>query len=245
MDKYEDFLKYLFKKSPDIPQDGSGCITDETFASYLDNVLNEKETEKVEEHLSGCKECRQKNIILHEILQEIEEEGLMETPVRATETAKSLVKAPITQNLVEVVFGFTKDAVRIIKSAGAMLLPLETSPALAAGRGSLCFTLNEIRGIAKKPLLVGEFNGLLVALTANKSGKNECELLVVTLDARSVESVDNITLNLVSEGKTIDSHPTTQGYAIFRKLPFDAYSLLIVRGQETLGTINLTLVLEQ
>jgi hypothetical protein len=257
MDKYEDILKNLIKKDlSDTVADTSNCITDEAFSLYLENLLDEREKEDIEEHLIVCKACRQKNIALHKFKKEIQKEDLLTAPTRATEKAKQLVKEPVTHNLVEVVLEFARDTVRIIKNTGSIFQPIEADfnmvPVLA--RESVKKRVRKYISHEQKHVVmpvegeawveaayfVNEFDGLLVAVTIERVTESECEMKIRTEDSSGVP-IDGIRLNLILGEKELASYLTREGYAIFKNLPFNEYSLVIARNQETIGTINLTL----
>ena len=246
MDKYEKILKSLIKKN--LPRNitvtskDSGCITDEIFSSYLENLLGEKEKEMVEGHLIHCNVCRQKNIILHRIKEEIQKDNLLIAPTRATEKAKQLVNAPVTHNFIQVILGFAKDTVRIIKNTGAIFQPLEFAPALARG-GELEYSTPNAPEIGNITFLVNKFVGLILEITIEKISESECDIEVKASDAQSTEPIDNIRLNLLLGEKELVSYLTRQGYTAFKNLPLDAYTIEVVRKKETLGKINLKLEL--
>jgi len=246
MDKYEKILKGLIKNN--LPQNitgtskDSGCITDEIFSSYLENLLDDKGKEIIEGHLIHCNVCRQKNITLHRIKEEIQKENLLIAPMRATERAKQLVNAPVTHNLVEVILGFAKNTVRIIKNTGAIFQPLEFAPALARG-GESEHSIPNIPEAGNITFLVNKFSGLTVELTVEKITEFECDIEVKTTDAQSIEPIDNIRFNLLLGERELFSYLTRQGYTAFKNLPLDAYTIEVVRKKETLGKINLKLEL--
>lgn len=248
MDKYEKILKGLIKKN--LPQDipntskDSVCITDEIFSSYLENLLDDKGKEMIEEHLIHCNMCRQKNITLHRIKEEIQKENLLIAPMRATEKAKQLVNAPVTHNLVEVILGFAKDTVRIIKNTGAIFQPLEFAPALARGSESE-HSIPNIPKAGNITFLVNKFSGLTVELTVEKINEYEFDIEVKATDAQSAEPINNIRFNLLLGERELASYLTKQGYTTFKNLPLDTYALEVVQKKETLGKINLKLELRQ
>jgi len=251
MDKYEDILKNLIKKDlSGTVADTSNCITDEAFSLYLENLLNEREKEDIEEHLIVCKACRQKSIALHKFKEEIQKEDLLTAPMRATEKAKQLVMEPVTHNLVEVVLEFARDTVRIIKNTGSIFQPIEASLnmslELARERKYVYHQQRHeiipVEGAAwaEAAYFVNEFDGLLVAITIEKVTESECEMKIRTADSSGLP-IDGIRLNLILGEKELASYLTREGYAIFKNLSFNEYSLVIVRNQETVGMINLKL----
>jgi len=91
--------------------------------------LDGTDKEKIEEHLSDCKACRENSIILNKIRMEVEKEALLKAPNEVTVKAKRLVHNAPSKDLVEVVLEFAKDSIRILKDTAAIIKPLEVAPA--------------------------------------------------------------------------------------------------------------------
>ena len=69
MDRIDEFLKFLLNKSKEdmgvSQKKEHTCPSEEIIACYLDNLLNDTEREKTEEHLTRCEDCLQQTILLH------------------------------------------------------------------------------------------------------------------------------------------------------------------------------------
>lgn len=81
MDKIDKFLKtYLDKAKQErsLQEKRHACLDEETFVSYLDNLLNSGEREAVEEHLVECEDCLQHIILLNGLKRETVESGSIE-----------------------------------------------------------------------------------------------------------------------------------------------------------------------
>ncbi|MFQ5965380.1 MAG: anti-sigma factor family protein, partial [Candidatus Scalinduaceae bacterium] len=125
MDRIDEFLKSLLNKSKedrDFSQEkGHTCPSEEIIACYLDNLLNDTEREKVEEHLAKCEDCLQQTIMLHSLRKETKENGYIETPAEVIERAKEIVPESSVKSLIEIALEFASNTIRAKK--GFRLVP--------------------------------------------------------------------------------------------------------------------------
>ena len=56
-DKLGNLIKKFMKNSKNIKPIKTQCLSEETIACYLDNLLDESEKEKAEKHLALCEPC--------------------------------------------------------------------------------------------------------------------------------------------------------------------------------------------
>lgn len=116
MDRIDEFLKSLLNKSKEDKSFSQGkertCPSEEIIACYLDNLLNDTEREKVEDHLTRCEDCLQQTIMLHSLRKETKENGYIETPAEATELAKEIVPESSIKSLFEVILEFVSNTIR-------------------------------------------------------------------------------------------------------------------------------------
>jgi len=239
MDKYDKILKGLFRKASiskaeSVNMYGAGekdCLSEEVFVAYLENLLDGTDKEKIEEHLSNCKACRKNSIILNKVRMEVEKAPLLKAPHEVTRKAKLLVQDVPAKDLIEVVLEFAKDSIRILKDTAAMIKPLELAPA-----GTREVSTEEVKNII---CLSKEFNEIKADILIEKINNTCCEIEVKTADTSSGEPLDNIRLNLISEGKELASYLTTKGRASFKNLHFETYTLAIKKGKNFLGEILL------
>ncbi len=125
MDRIDEFLKSLLNKSKEdrglLREKEHTCPSEEIIACYLDNLLNDNEREKVEEHLARCEDCLQQTIMFHGLRKEIKENGYMAVPTEATELAKNIVPESSTKSLIEIILEFVSNTIRAKK--GFRLVP--------------------------------------------------------------------------------------------------------------------------
>jgi hypothetical protein len=125
MDRIDEFLKSLLNKTKEdrsfLQEKEHTCPSEEIIACYLDNLLNDTEREKVEEHLTRCGDCLQQTILLHSLRKETKEKGYIETPTEVIERAKEIVPESSKKSLFGVILEFVGNTIRAKK--GYWLVP--------------------------------------------------------------------------------------------------------------------------
>lgn len=212
---------------------GEDCLSDELFAAYLENLLNDNEKEKIELHLSQCKTCRQQSIVFNKVRSGIMEEALLKAPRVLTERAKQLVNQPQAKDWIEVVLKFAKDSIMILKDTASVIKPLEVLP-IAVRQGMTAEAKNAV-------FLSKIFNDVEVDIIIEHIDNESCEIEVRTIEASTGNPLEDIRLNLICEGKELASYLTEKGRAYFKNLDFDIYTLIIIKGQVIIGEILLRL----
>lgn len=241
MDNYDKILKTLFKKASEKRKKASNrhsvaeqdCFSEEIFAAYLEDLLNNTEKEKVEEHLSNCKACRQNSIMFSRVSANIEKGTLLKAPLKITERAKQLVQRFPEKDLIEVVLEFAKGSIRVLKDTAHMLKPMELA---------LAGTREKNKKGAKNIILLGKkFNELNADIIVEKINDANCNIEVKTSAISSGALLDNIRVNLISGEKELASYLTVKGRVSFKNLNFDTYTLKIIKGKDVMGKILLQL----
>ena len=99
MDNYNNILKTLFKKASEKRKEASkmhtveqDCFSEEIFAAYLGDLLNNTEKEKVEEHLSNCKACRQNSIMFSRVSANMEKGTVLKAPSKLLKEQNNLCR---------------------------------------------------------------------------------------------------------------------------------------------------------
>ncbi len=232
MDNYDKILKDLLKKTSENMK-REDCLSEELLASYLDNLLDNKERETVEGHLYKCNYCRQHSIILNRIRKELKIEGLMSVPQQVTDRAKELVRAGIAKRFFEVVLEFAKDSVRIIKDTGAMYKPLEF-----AAEGARQEAPAGLKNIA---LLSNTFKELQADIIIERIDDIFYEIIFKASDIVSGSPIDDIRVSLVSGEREVASYLTANGKVSFKNLYSGRYLLNIIKDRDIIGEILLKL----
>lgn len=246
MDRLDELLKSLLDNSKErisvikkrgdrgsLQEKEPPCLSEEIFACYLDNLLNDTEKEDVEEHLIRCGDCLQQVVFLHRLKKEIKEEGYMETPQEVIKRVKDLIPERPSKDLVEIIFGFARDTIRVIKDTDAMFSPLEAVP-VEARQGETEKTKDLVH-------LSKVFDSLKAEIIIDRLNNKTCEMEVITTDPSTETPLDDIRLNLLSGERELASYLTVSGRASFKNLCLGNYTLVIIMKKDIIGKIRLQL----
>ncbi len=229
--KYDYFLKELLANKKDTAS-AKGCLSEELFAAYLGNLLNDNDKIKVEEHLSQCSICRQQGIAFSKVVSGVQEEALQKSPRTITERAKQLMNQPQTRDWIEVVLKFAKHSIQIIKDSASVIQPLELIPAGIR---------TDSAGGNKTVFMKKEFNGILAGIAVENIDNAFCDIDVQITDSSNAAPLDNIRLTFISGGKELASYLTVNGRTSFKNTPYGSYLLIIMKGNNAIGEISLKL----
>lgn len=236
MDRLDKSLKHLLDKSKEgasVVEKENPCPSEETFACYLDNLLNDTEKAGIEGHFARCNGCLQQIVFLHSLRKRIKEGGCIETPLKVIEKAKALVPEKPMINIVEVILGFARDTIRVIKDTGAMFSPLEAVP-LEARKEETAEAPDIVH-------LIKVFDSLKAKIIIEKLNDKTCEMEIITTDPATETPLDDIRLSLLSGERELASYLTVNGGATFKNLYMGKYTLVIIRKKDIIGKISLQL----
>lgn len=243
MDKHDALLKYLLQNKKEDAKLGSDCITDEMFAAYLDNLLDNQEKIKIEGHLVPCQDCRKKSIALYKIRKELAVEPITIAPAETTKMAKQLVKDRSAQKLIEVVISVAKDSMKIIKDSAKIFRPMDLMPVEA--RTTAGTTVKTEKGDLRNIIyLCKELNKTRVDIFIERIDDTLCDIELKTIDAESGTPIDNVRINLISGDRELASLLTKNGITAFRNLELGSYTLTFIEKGKLLGDILLRLEAE-
>ena len=241
MDKTDEFLKQLLDKSREASMSIKNgdkslsekqCPDEEIITCYFENLLSGTEKENVQEHLIDCDKCLEQVIFLHELENEIKEEGFIKIPQEVIKKAKELVLERPLKNLVEVVISFGKDTINVLKDTGDMFTPLEKIPVKIR---------NSKNEKEKDFILRKTFNNLEVEIKIERLNENAFDIEALTFDSKKGVPIDDVRLNLIFNKREITSYLTANGSASFKNLCFGKYALVIIREKNVIGKIKLQL----
>jgi len=115
MDKIDEFLKSVLNKAKSDTAsshaDKSTCPPEEDLACYLNSLLSDNETAKIEDHLTGCSDCLKQTVFLHDLSKEMQEDGYMAVPTEATERAKEIIPESSVKSIINVISEFISNTV--------------------------------------------------------------------------------------------------------------------------------------
>lgn len=237
MDTYDNIFKKLLEDNAQRQPKLSACLSDEMFASYLDNILDGDDKEKVEEHLVLCEECIKKSIVLNRIKQEIESEPALKAPLEVTQRAKKLVeRGNKVEELVQVVIALAKDTIRVLKDTGALIQPME----LAFEGGRQTVTKEESNTV----VLHKQFDCIRVEVFIERIDDVTCDIEVKTIDAISGSLIDNIRINLALGERELASFLSAHGKVSYKNVAPGSYALIFMSQGKVLGKILIGLEVE-
>ena len=231
MDKYERLMKELLLKNSQ-GVSNTDCLSEEMFAAYFDNLLVDRQKEKVEDHLSSCNACLQQSIRLAGVRREMENEGFLRAPHKATERAKGLVKESPLKEFFEVILEFSKESFRVLKDTGSLVVPSGFAPA-----GVREGTSKEAENVV---LLRKNFDDVKAVMTIEKR-EGTCDIEIKASDSGTEAPLDGIRITLYSASKELASFLTVHGGVSFRNLEFGEYLFEINKGKRLAGKISLKL----
>jgi hypothetical protein len=237
MDELDKIIKAMLnsKYPASNSAEKEGCISEERFAKYLENLLAPTHKEAVEKHLSECEVCFQKSIMFSKVIDEIKSQEQPDVSREITENAKVLVREQSPGDIIEVILEFGKNIVNIIKDAADIC----TVPEPAALRARSGEEMEKGTNIAK---LSKEFNGLKADISIEKINEAECEIEARITDPASGSLLDDIRVNLVSGEKELASYLTVKGYVYFKNLKFGNYLFKIYKGKHSIDSVLLKLL---
>ena len=242
MDRIDGFLKSLLNKTKEdrssVHEKGHTCPSEETVACYLDNLLNDTEVEDVEKHLTECEDCLQQTILLHKLKKEIKEEGYIKAPAEVVEEAKDLVPESSTKDLIEVVLGFASDAIRVIKDTGSMLVTPDAVPLVVREPVTPSNRLEDPKDLIR---LSKVFGNIKTDIIIERINDNVYEMEVITTDPKTKVQLDDIRLNLLSNGRELASYLTINGRASFKNLCLGKYTLAIIMKSNIVRKVSIQL----
>lgn len=115
MDRIDELLKSVLNKAKSDTDfshvEKSPCPSEEDIACYLDSLLSDNETIKVEYHLAECSDCLKQTVLLRSLRKEIQKNGYMAVPTEATERAKEIIPESSVKSFINVISEFIGNAI--------------------------------------------------------------------------------------------------------------------------------------
>lgn len=243
MDDFDDLLKSLLKSTSNQASEGTpdaenaDCLSEEFLAAYLDGLLIGVDKDRVEAHLSDCKECRAQGVVLNELRTELGMENIQKAPRRVTESAKQLVQRDTLGDLVEIIVEFTRDSLRLLWPSGSSpSFSLQPVPLRSASYSPMGRTGKEAVIRVRQ-----EFEKVIAQLTLEKVDESECEITAQITDIMATEPLDKIRVSLIRNKRELASYLTEEGRVSFSNLTAGVYTLEMTRQKDLLGKLLIRL----
>jgi len=206
----------------------SDCPDEESLASYLAGRLSNETKESLEAHLAGCSFCVDEIVATRKAAQDTGPEII---PQRLMDRAMGLVTAKQrNEGVFDLVVRVVKDSIELVMTSGQWMNPAAAVPVGVRGRPQA--TRTSILQVEKE---IGKFT---VSVEVELIGASQCQVVVGLKDSLG-NSVDNVRLTLLSEGREQASYLTRHGEAVFDHIPKGEYHLSISESGNPLGTIRL------
>ncbi len=234
MDELDNILKRVVKKGAPISGPEEGCISEEMFASYMENALSPAEKEKVQTHLVACASCHEKSIVFSSVIHGPGAQQSEEVPQNIAAKTKTLLNQELPGDLVEVVLEFGRNIINIISDAAGICTISE--PAALSAR-SPHNTDSQVPAMH----LSREMSGAATSISIEKTDEAACEIQAKLSDTDSGDLLNDIRVSLLSGGRELASFLTVNGSASFRNLPIDTYLLKVQQGGNQPGSLLLKL----
>ena len=221
-------MKKFFKNFQDRKPVKTPCLSEETIACYLDNLLDGSEKEKAERHLAWCEPCLEQVIRYNRIIKEKE---LEKAPARLIKKASKLAEKE--EKNIDIILEFIRDSLQVIKkSFDISILPGELAEVSLRGekqnvyRGSVNF--------AKK------INDIVLEIGIERVKKDLANLTIKPLD-NNRKIIKGLRFNLFCGRKELASYVVEGEDIIFENLIKEKYSLSVTRKGEKIGELSVKL----
>ncbi|MBN2373426.1 zf-HC2 domain-containing protein [bacterium] len=233
IEKLDAFISGIRKQRkavtlPSLP--GRECLPEEVLEDYLDRRLSKDITEALESHLAGCRICLDRLLIL----KAFRLEGHVSVPQRLINKARDLVQET-RPNCLELILGFAKDTIRIIRNSGILLSPeLIMEPV----RGKQDTQVRKATDYVAVKKLFGNITVDVQIERINGSFK----LMINTRDLQTSLSPPNMRLALFSMDRELNSVDDSE--AVFY-IKLKKYIVKIIQEDFEIGSVRLDLRQEQ
>lgn len=212
---------------------GSGCLGTELFSAYLEGSLTEAERESVEDHLAGCRACREELTASTERLS-ILAQSLRPTPPRSLARALDLgkvvgAKSPQIdeEGLLEIVVRWARDSLELVRTSGQWSFATASQP---VRRGDTPAKTGALQ-VEKK---MGKFG---VAVEMRHVERALFRIIVRVMEA--AKPADRIRVSLLSGKRELASFLARQGKVSFDRISIGSYHLVILEAGAPVGKIRL------
>lgn len=207
------------------------CLSDVEIGSYIEERLSPEERKAVEKRLEDCNECRKDLIGIRELLGK-------EDVLQANDAPEHLIKRAINmypdkEGMFDVVFRIIRDAIEIVRSSTRINV---LAPAAGTAlRGVKVFSPTMIT-------LTKSFDDIDVELNVEKISGDLCNAKVLVAGTTSKPQVNNLMVELISQGRELASSFPKKGEVIFEDIPYGRYCIKIRRKEKVFGELTFKIV---
>ncbi len=208
------------------------CPDENLLGRYLENLLEEKESEVIEKHLGQCSNCMQQIEIFNEVKSDSEQGTLSSFPYKVRQNAIRLFSLYKTRNTLDIVIEFIKDHWELMKNSGMAL----ATPALVT-RGN-----ESESGFIPFFHIKKEFDDCITNAKVENIKDDVFSLRVFVKDKKQkflLRKVDIKLIDLIRQRKLEEI--LCDGQAIFEGIKVGAYKIELSQETKELGQIYLVI----
>jgi hypothetical protein len=209
------------------------CIDEEILACYNENLLDEKEREKVEKHLLKCKHCLELVLQYQRVKEAAAQEELLAVPASTLKKAIDLVPEE-KLSFFDVVLNFVKETINVISNP--LNLPLSLEPAPVSVRGI------EHRAPQTTARITKSLPTLELQVEVEGVEKKTVDLRVGTLDLSDKKPKPGLRVSLFDMERELASYISEEGWVLFEDLSYGKYIIKIKDNGKTVGQTSLYLM---
>ena len=208
-------------------QGNSPCPDEETLVCFSEGGLSKNEIKKIQDHLISCHRCAETVSLFCQRF----EEG-KKVPEFLIKKAKSLVEQKPLSNILEIVLALKEKALQILGTTGDVILDNEIIPLPVLRSRQISEFPEEIK-------LIKEFQNIKITLHIQKKDKDKIRINLDLVDKVSLQPLSDLRLALLKDTQELESYAAVSGNAVFDKVGFGRYVIVILRKDDKLGIINL------
>jgi len=207
------------------------CIDEIELAAYVDGRLPAGKRASVDLMLSKNEECRETLDIITSVVVGSGDATDGEPPERLVRKAIALYTRK--SDVLDLVLSFAGNALSVLRAAFEVRVDFPF--AAAALRNS---------GAANKGMLVmtKTFEAITAEVNIEKLAGRMCNILVAVQDAKTQRPMENLRVELVSQGRELGSSRLDQGKVLFEDVGLGRYDIIIRDNSAAFGTMAIKIV---
>lgn len=202
------------------------CSDDLKLAAYLDGRLSAGEKEAIERQLSERPECRDTANMIRTVLGS--DEALVPSAVPERLVRNAIAMHPGNRDALDLVLALAGNALSVVRAALNVQIDF---PFPAAALRS-----NPPRDMALV-VMTKTFDAVTAEVNIEKLAGRICNILVAVRDTKTRTPMENMRIELVSEGRELGSSRLAQGRVLFEDVGLGRYDIVIRRNSAEFGTM--------
>lgn len=203
------------------------CLSETEIGAYLEGRLSSSGKEAVDGHVAACNKCWKDFVAVSRVMNR---EDAADENVPEYLIAKAVGMFPEKTSVFDLVLNLLKDCVKVLYCPPD--INIFTPVAVPALRGKKAVSSEMI--VLKK-----SFEDIEVELDIEKVAGSLCSIRVAVDDLNRKRSVNTIRIELISEGRELESSILEDGETVLEDIGLGKYTIRINKKGKTLGEIAL------